>query len=256
MNNPKISVILPVFNGERFLEEAIASMMHQGIHNIEMIAVDDGSTDGTAGILQKYAKKIRIISQPNQGPASARNLGIKASVGELIAFLDADDLFEKSKLTDLLHRLEQDPHAGIAMGYIRRFQSPGIAVAKHLQVPDTEQPKLSLHLGSALIRRQVFDQIGLLEENMHFSEDIDWFLRAIENGIRFSILPKPVYCYRIHNENMTLDAEQSNRYLLRAFSRSLSRRRKQNSKHPAPLPDIRNPGALEAFLKHQKTEDQ
>src|SRR5690242_4967891 len=98
MHGPTVTCIVPVFNGERYLGEALDSIFAQGHQPLEVLVVDDGSTDGSAAVAKSYGDRVRYFFQPNAGPAAARNLGLEAARGEFIAFLDADDLWHRDKL--------------------------------------------------------------------------------------------------------------------------------------------------------------
>ena len=98
MKKPLVSVIIPTYNSAGYIEEALESVFEQTLQDFEIIVVDDGSTDGTGEVLRKYGDRIRYIYQENNGPASARNGGIRVARGEYIAFLDADDLWVSTKL--------------------------------------------------------------------------------------------------------------------------------------------------------------
>jgi len=248
MNDPLISVILPVFNGAHFLGEAIQSVLDQKYDPLEIIVVDDGSTDNTQQVALNFGEKIIYARKENGGVSSARNLGLKLAKGEFISFIDSDDLWLNNKL--LLQHLpfSKNPEFEITQGLTRRFLSPGIKPPINFIKDVDEQPTLTLHLGAGLFKKSVFDKIGLFDETMKFSEDIDWFLRAIESGIKISVLEETVYLYRIHESNMTLDVKNTNMYLLKAFKKSLDRRRQLNPENPLPLPDIKNPESLKSFL--------
>ena len=125
MKRPFVSVIIPVYNGKKFIEEAIKSVFMQNYDPMEIIVVDDGSTDDTSCIVQSF-KDVRYIYQPNQGVAAARNTGIHNSRGELIAFLDADDYWPSNKLDLQVDCLLKHPHVGYTLGMQRNFLEYGI----------------------------------------------------------------------------------------------------------------------------------
>lgn len=248
MNDPLISVILPVFNGAQFLGEAIQSVLDQNYEPLEIIVVNDGSTDSTQQVALNFGDKIIYVKKENGGVSSARNHGLKLAKGEFISFIDSDDLWLNNKLL-LQHILfSKNPQIEIIQGLIRRFLSPGIKPPKNFIKDIDEQPTLTLHLGAGLFKKSVFDKIGLFDETMKFSEDIDWFLRAIESRIKFSLIEETTYLYRIHESNMTLDGKNTNMYLLKAFKKSLDRRRQLNPENPLPLPDIKNQESLKSYL--------
>jgi len=197
MDQPLISVVIPVRDGERFLASAMESIVAQEYHNLEVLLVDDGSTDGLAGCAKEWAALVRYIRQPQQGQAAARNRGVRESKGELIAFLDIDDLWTPGHLTRLRHCLEQNPDAAIAQGFMRQFWT----------APDGSRqstaPYRMPYLGSCLFRRRVFDQCGLFDERMPHGEDYDFLFRCWEHDVVKVVVPEVSLFYRRHPCNMT-----------------------------------------------------
>ncbi|HEY9704613.1 MAG TPA: glycosyltransferase family A protein, partial [Allocoleopsis sp.] len=120
-NNPLVSVIIPVYNGDRYLKAAIESVLCQDYEPIEIIIIDDGSTDNSAKIAQIFGDKINYFYQENSGVAVARNTGILRSKGELIAFIDQDDLWTENKLTLQIDYLMKNPNIGLIIGKMHCF---------------------------------------------------------------------------------------------------------------------------------------
>jgi len=118
---PLISVILPVYNGEKYLIEALQSVFIQGYSPLEIIAVDDGSTDRSASILAQHSHQVQYYYQENQGPAAARNLGLRKAKGDFITFIDADDLWPAEKLNVQNQCFEDFPKTEIAQGHVKRI---------------------------------------------------------------------------------------------------------------------------------------
>jgi len=114
----QISVVIPVFNGEKFIQEALESVLAQNEPSVEILVVDDGSTDGTAAVAENFRGAIRLIRQPNRGVAAARNHGIQLAQAEVLAFLDADDLFTPDKFALQLPRLAENPGIDIVVGQL------------------------------------------------------------------------------------------------------------------------------------------
>ena len=117
-----ISCIVPVYNGARFLAEALESILAQTLRPTEIIVVDDGSTDATPAVGRAYSQHVFYVRQPNAGPASARNLGIGFATGSFLSFLDADDLWHADKLARQMHALESNPTAGLCVTYLQNFR--------------------------------------------------------------------------------------------------------------------------------------
>jgi glycosyltransferase involved in cell wall biosynthesis len=216
---PLVSVVIPVFNGERFLREAVESVLAQKYSPLEIIMVDDGSTDGTADVARSLPETVRYLHQTNQGPAAARNRGIEHAQGSLIAFADADDLWPEDKLALQLPYLMRDPAAEIVMGRIQQV------LLSETGAENFAEPAFSVNLGSAIIRKSVFERVGLFDETMRYSEDVDWFMRAREGGAAIVTIDAVTLLYRQHDQNMTRGKSTSELNVLKALKRSLDRRR-------------------------------
>ena len=236
--SPTITVVIPVYNGEKFVGEAIQSVLQQQVSSVEILIVDDGSSDSTVEIVSKFGGRVRLIQQPNSGAAAARNRGIRDANAEILAFLDADDLFTPNKLSMQLHRLEQNSHVDIVIGQrkyliLENDQSDGVRFADY---PDEH---LSLQFGCGLFRRKVFDRIGPLAENMKHCEDWDWFMRAREAPVSILMHRHVVLHQRIHTTNTTRQREVSRKFTLEMVRRSLARRRAGDAV-PTSLPPLSN----------------
>jgi glycosyltransferase involved in cell wall biosynthesis len=229
---PLVSVIIPVFNGERFLREAVQSV-REAVHaldekysDVEIIIVDDGSTDGTSTVARSFPETVRYLLQTNQGPAAARNRGIEQARGSLIAFADADDLWPADKLELQLPFLIRDPAIEIVMGRIQQVLLSRTADGQ-TQAQELGEPAFSVNLGSAVMRKCVFERVGLFDETMRYSEDVDWFMRARESGAEIVTIDAVTLFYRQHEQNMTRGKSTSELNVLKALKRSLDRRREQ-----------------------------
>jgi glycosyltransferase involved in cell wall biosynthesis len=224
--NTLISVIIPVFNGERFLRDAVQSVLDQRYSPVEIIIVDDGSTDGTATVARSFPETVRYLYQTNQGPAAARNRGIEQAEGSLLAFADADDLWPADKLALQLPFLIKDPAIEIVMGRIQQ-----VLLSRKLdgqtQTEEFAEPAFSVNLGSAVIRKSVFERVGLFDETMRYSEDVDWFMRAREADAAIVTIDAVTLLYRQHEDNMTRGKSTSELNVLQALKRSLDRRRER-----------------------------
>ena len=229
MKGPLVSVIVPCYNAARFLPDAIASVRAQNYEPLEILVVDDGSTDATPQTVAALGADIRYFRQENSGPAAARNRGLRDARGELIGFADADDQWPDGKLELQVGRLVEDPVVDIVSGRIRYIELPG---AEKLDLP-FEGPDHSvahIHLGAGLYHRRVFDVVGLLDETLRISEDFDWFLRAREAGLKIVILREVTLLYRLHESNMTRELKARDLMLTRVLHDSLARRRQKSGK--------------------------
>ena len=233
--DPLVSVVIPVYNGEKFLRDAVESVLAQKYSPLEIIIVDDGSTDGTASVARSFPETVRYLHQTNSGPAAARNRGIEHAQGSLIAFADADDLWPAAKLELQLPALINDPAIEIVMG---RIQQVRLSEAGE----EFDEPAFSVNLGSAVIRKTLFERVGLFDETMRYSEDVDWFMRAREGGAAIMTIDSVTLFYRQHEENMTRGKSTSELNVLKTLKRSLDRRR-ERSGFASALPAFKVPGS-------------
>ncbi|MEX1114064.1 MAG: glycosyltransferase family A protein [Akkermansiaceae bacterium] len=224
----QVSVVIPVFNGEKFLAEAIESVLAQKQPDIEILIVDDGSTDGTAAVAEKFGDAVRLIRQPNRGVSAARNHGIRLAQAEVLAFLDADDLFTPDKFALQLPRLRNNPGIDVVIGQLKPFATGEKKKTISASVGQAADELQSLSFGCSLFRGRVFDRIGPLSETMRFCEDWDWFMRAREARVGMLIHRQIVLRNRLHEENATRQREAGEKFLLEMFRRSLARRRAGN----------------------------
>ena len=201
-----ISCIIPVHNGERFLRETVDSILAQSHPQAEVIVVDDGSTDGTRGIVENYAATaaipIRYLWQENSGPAAARNMGIQAAAGDFIAFLDADDLWHEEKSARQLARFAEQPELGVCVTNIQNFWMEEVREEEaRLQGHARTQPMAGYVSDAFLARRSVFEHVGLFDATLQHANMTEWFMRAKEHNIRVELLPEVLVYRRLHRDN-------------------------------------------------------
>jgi glycosyltransferase involved in cell wall biosynthesis len=178
-----VSVVIPTFNRGWCLGEAVDSVLGQRWSDYELIVVDDGSTDETTELLASYGRRIRVLRQANRGVSAARNLGIRASAGRLVAFLDSDDLWLPQKLAAQVAYFEEHPDALICQTeelWVRKGVrvNPGLRHRKAAGMIFERSLELCLVSPSAaMVRRELFDQVGLFDERLPACEDYDLWLR-------------------------------------------------------------------------------
>ena len=220
---PLVSVVIPVFNGERFLLEAIESVRRQAWQAIEIIVVDDGSTDRTGAVACAAGGAIRYVRQQNRGPAAARNRGLRLVRGAITALLDADDVWPVDKLEIQLPHLLEDPKLEIVLGLTRYFRRPEEPGEQHEF--ELSPPLFIIQLGACLFRTVVFERVGLLDETLRYAEDVDWFLRSRERRAKTILVDAATIHYRRHAANMTIAPGHTSPSLAANLKRSLDRRR-------------------------------
>jgi glycosyltransferase involved in cell wall biosynthesis len=230
-----VSVVIPVYNGERFIAEAIGSVRRQDYSRLEIIVVDDGSTDGTLASAKKLGKDIRFVSQSNRGPAASRNRGIEMAKGEVIAFLDADDYWPANKLKIQLARLKKDSCTDIVMG---RTQCIGSLTEtdRKIRFEGPDNSMININLGSGIFRKSVFEKVGMFDESLRYFEDHDWFLRARERNITIAILEDITLHYRRHEGSMSRRKTPDDPTMIQILKKSLDRRRHDNKGSAVLLP--------------------
>jgi glycosyltransferase involved in cell wall biosynthesis len=225
MMSPLVSVIIPVYNGEAFLAEAIKTVQAQNYPNLEILVVDDGSTDNTATIAQQFTDHIQYYYQANQGAAAARNLALKAAQGEVYAFLDVDDQWLPGAFELMLASLLSHPKVEIVRGLLQRQVIDGQTLPSHRLFSPTDwtTPCYLVNLGSALFRRSAFEKVGLFDSGLRHNEDFDWFLRAWERQIHKLDCEQLFLLYRFHAHNITHDLQQARLDRLTTFKKKLDR---------------------------------
>lgn len=226
INRSLVSVIIPVFNGECYLDEAIQSVLAQTYCPMEVIVVDDGSTDGSANILKNYGSAIRYYYQPNLGQAVAMNQGINLAHGDYLAFLDADDLWTVNKTMLQINAFKINPDVDIVAGYIKQFFSPELDESFTKKIKCLTELMPGRTLKAMLAKREVFDCIGLFETNWDVGVEMSWHLRAIEAGLNVMMLPELVFLRRIHESNKGITNRRFINQRARILKASLDRRRK------------------------------
>lgn len=206
----RVSVIIPTYNSAPFLATAIDSVLAQTYPDVEVIVVDDGSTDDTQAIIAHYDQQIRYIHQENRGPAAARNTGFHASQGDYLLFLDSDDLIPPDKLELQVAFLAQQPDVGLVYSAWQEIDEdntrllgevrPGIQgfILKALL-----RRKFFFFPSAAIIRRKCLERVGLFNESMRWSEDADLWMRLARAGYAFGYMDAILLQRRIHKSSLS-----------------------------------------------------
>jgi teichuronic acid biosynthesis glycosyltransferase TuaG len=213
----KVSIVIPVYNAEKYLQECIDSCLKQTYQNIEIIGVDDGSTDNSGKILESYSEKIKIIKKENGGTPSALNAGIKIMSGEWFKWLSADDVLYENAIDVLVKEVEsQGERAKSFIFYssydiidensdvVGEFIEPNYNNLNSLQ---RNTILLDHYIGNgstSLIHRSIFDRYGVFDESIGFKEDYEFWLRCcLINDCSLYLIPHKLAKYRIHETQLT-----------------------------------------------------
>lgn len=214
-----VSVVIPAFNAEDFLAEAIESVFANECTDLEVIVVDDGSSDRSAEIARRYP--VHLIVQANQGVSAARNVGYRAAHGEYFAGLDADDRWCAGKLEHQLQCLITDPSLDVVYGSVQQFrESP-----RYEALGDPVPGRLP---GTMLARRRAFEKVGAFDESLVLGEFMDFIVRSREAGLKELVLEQVCLQRRIHGANLGVTARDHISDYFEVARRSLAaaRRRK------------------------------
>ncbi|MEL6815820.1 MAG: glycosyltransferase family A protein [Cyanobacteria bacterium J06598_3] len=205
---PKVTVIIPAYNNIEYLPAALNSALGQTFTDIEIIVINDGSSDSTEQwMLNQHDSRITLLSQENQGKSAARNRGIAHSKGDYLAFLDADDLWEPTKLEQQVRRLDSNPQAGLVYTWTALADEQGRATGRLLDSPAEGNVWQALILKNILacgstpmVRRQCFDEVGFFSPDLPLAQDWDMWIR-IAARYDFALIKQPLVRYRKHPGN-------------------------------------------------------
>ncbi len=198
MKKPEVTSIIPVFNCEKYIESAIESVLNQTYKDIEIIIVDDGSTDDTPKLIKQYAGEVKYIRQANSGSAAARNLGIASARGYFISFLDSDDTWDKNKIFLQLECFDNNPEIEACLCNIKLINEKETGILDDQYVIVTPYTVCSI-----LIKTDAVKKVGLFNTNLKYGEDTDWFMRMRNLAIPIKILKDKLVYARLHKNNLT-----------------------------------------------------
>lgn len=223
MNNKKgrVTVLIPLYNRARYIEEAISSVLSQDYQNIELIVIDDGSTDGSDQIVERYADqgKLILLRHPgnvNKGQSAALNLGLARASGEFIAILDSDDLYAVGKIAKQVEFLNKNPEIGLVYGNGKAIDENGkviyeITYNKRVEKSDPNEILLDcyFHLPvNSLVRAAVYEKIGLFDESLRSGQDHDMLIR-ISEVTKIAHQPIDSFRYRRHSESISVKGTET-----------------------------------------------
>jgi glycosyltransferase involved in cell wall biosynthesis len=207
MIGPRISAIVPVFNGARFLGEAIDSVLAQTYEPVEIVVVDDGSTDGTARIARSYGDRILYVSQKNAGLGAARNAGIRHTTSPFVAFLDADDRWRPEKLARQMARFREQSDLDLCVTGFQNFWTPEQEVeALRFRDHMIARPFWGYVVPTMAARRDAFDRFGTFDPALRHSPGAVWIMRAVARGAKLAVIPDVLMDRRLHGSNLSKTA--------------------------------------------------
>ena len=218
--NTLVSCIIPVHNGARFIRDAIDSVLAQDYRPLELIVIDDGSTDDTALVAQR-ATGVRYMHQENAGPSAARNAGVAAGAGDLIAFLDSDDRWMPEKLSRQVAFLNVNPGVASCLCRIRHFWEHEVSSEQAHYERRAAVETGGFASSTMLVRRSLFDTIGPFDETLRHVGTIEWFKRAGACGAKLHELDEVLVHRRMHSANLGRQEAATREEFLRLAKRSL-----------------------------------
>ena len=235
-----LSVIVPIHNGDRFLIDALGSISLNGDERVQIIVVDDASTDKTQDLVSELKERQSNLCylrlEQNIGPGPARNLGLERAQGRYIGFLDADDYYAPQALSYLVSQLILKPEIDIVMGRIQPIRSLDDSNRLGSFSPFGTSVRC-FQLGSILVRAEVLKKVGVFDAAYRWGEDIDWFFRAQEVRINFQLVEQVVLLHRRHDQNIS-DKPDKVVDLAMVMRASLKRRRQISSSQAIAIEDI------------------
>jgi len=221
-----VSAVMTVRDGERYIGEAIDSMLEQSEPPGEIVVVDDGSQDGTPAIVEGYGGVVRLLRQEPQGQGTALNAALEAVSGELIALLDSDDLWTPRKNELQTQALAADPELDMVFGHVEEFVSPDLDESERARLRPVEGVAVPAKLkGTMLIRAEALRRAGPFATDWVVAEFIDWYARANDAGLRESMLGEVVLRRRLHRENIGRRRKDARQEYATVMAERLRRRR-------------------------------
>jgi teichuronic acid biosynthesis glycosyltransferase TuaG len=226
---PRVSAIIPTYNYARYAAAAVESALSQSFKDLEIVVVDDGSTDETAETLRPFGRCIRYIRQAHRGLAAARNMGIRVSRGRYLAFLDSDDLWLPDKTSMQIAQLDPNPAVGLVYCEAALFTEASPTEIPHSYWAHHPSgrilPSLLRHnvvpSPTPMVRREMFDQVGLFDESLGACEDWDMWIRIAQVS-EFGYVDRVLAKYRLHSANMSLDHERMMRNRFRVLEKAFA----------------------------------
>ena len=221
----RISAIVPLYNTRAYIAEAIDSILAQTRPPDEIVVVDDGSTDGSPDLVAGYASRVRLYRQAHAGSSTALNLGIVETTGDAIAFLDADDLWERDKLEVQEAVLLGEPETDCVFGLVQQFGHGGAEGSARMP----KEPQRGVSRISLLIRRTAFQRFGLFDATLRVADFVPWYAHAVALGLKVRMMERVVAHRRIHGANSgIMQRDQQQQESLLGLKQALDLRRRRS----------------------------
>jgi glycosyltransferase involved in cell wall biosynthesis len=224
MNQPTVSVIIPVWNGAYYLQDALASVFAQTYLVHEVIVIDDGADDAMVEVAREYSG-VTVLTQAHAGVSAARNLGLSVATGDIIAYLDADDIWLPDKLESQINVLLSKPELGYVLCRMRVFCEAGCSLPDTLNQQHYAADPIAAIPSALVVWRSVVDAVGLFDQNLETAEDADWFGRAGSLGILADSVDQILLEKRLHGTNISLTCPTNTSNLLKVLHRSILRKK-------------------------------
>lgn len=227
----RVSVIIPVRDGERYVGEAIESVLAQTVRPLEVVVADDGSHDRSVEVVEGFGPPVICLRGEAEGIGAVLNRGLGRAGAPYLAFLDADDLWLPGKLEAQLAALEADPGLDLVFGHVEQFVSPELDAAERTRIhcPPGSQP--GVFKGTMLIRRAAFERVGAFSNELPPTDFVDWYARALDAGLRSLMLPVTVARRRLHGANTGRSVDRAN--YARIMRAIMERRRAAGAPRPS-----------------------
>lgn len=222
---PLVSVVVAVRNGERFLAQALASILEGAYRPVEILVVDGNSTDSTLEIARSFGH-VRCLQQMGQGIAAAYNTGIEASTGTFVAFLSHDDHWTPDKLETQIEFMTRHPEVEYTIGRAKFFLEPGHEIPRGFRRELLEGDHVAPIMETLVARRPLFERLGKFDTRLSIANDVDWFTRASDMKIPTAVMPQVLLHKRVHDANLSMNVETNNRDLLKLLKASIDRKRR------------------------------
>jgi len=212
MAPPLVSCLVPVYNGANYLAETLSNIVEQTWPALEIVVLDDGSSDDSAEIADSFGDPVRVVRAPHTGLSGARNQALAEAKADFIAYQDADDLWHPEKIARQMAAFDSSPDAGIVRCYAQNFWIDEIRhEADKLTEWQIVQPVVGYTMPACIVRRRVFDEVGRFNESMPINSDKEWHIRASDVGIHSVIVEEVLHYRRIHHSNLTRRAAETER---------------------------------------------